>query len=71
MTPAEQAFLDSITNEAFSYMCERIWHEENCPLIGDMGAIIDEEYNNEAIDRLIANGYETGQIKEPDEEEED
>ena len=69
MNKKEQAFIDSISSETFSGMCEEIWAEENYPLFGDMGAIIDEQYNNEAIDRLIANGYETGQIQEEGDEE--
>ena len=67
----EREFLDSVSSEAFSNMCESIWREEGYPLTGDMGAIIDEEYNNEAIDRLIANGYEAGQIQEEQDEEGD
>jgi len=54
MTAEEQKYIDSIPQDEFAEVCEELWRADRCPLNGDMICQILEDYNNIAIDVLVA-----------------
>lgn len=64
MTKAEQAFIDSVPYETFLDACLVAWAAEGKPLTADMMLAIQEEYNNQAIENLIAGAYEAGILRD-------
>ena len=53
MTPAENRYLQSISQERFYEIALELWVEDGRPLIGGMQSIILEDYNNATIDRIM------------------
>lgn len=54
MNEKQQAYINSVSMDRFVEVCEQLWRDSRCPLIGDMEGIIIDEYNNDAIDKLLS-----------------
>ena len=71
MTEAENTFVQGVSSEDFLNECVECWASAGFPLVGDMASIIMEEFNNEAIDNILARGYDSGELVAADTVNED
>jgi hypothetical protein len=62
MNKQEQEYINSIPHDTFADTCRELWAADGHPLTGDMWAQVLEDYNNSAIETLLDDAHNTGQI---------